>query len=117
MSELPLESNWERQAVKSLAQCLYLLSHGQFASAEDLGIWLKAEAEALALLAEPNEDDQPMEIEIPANRYDYKSGWKVKGDPYDCDECNGVGRNPGVEDLICPVCDGCGQLKTLIASA
>ncbi len=51
-SELPLLSSWERMAVKSLAQCLYLLSHGQFTSPEDLANWLQVEAEALALLSE-----------------------------------------------------------------
>jgi hypothetical protein len=114
MSELPLIASWERQAAKSLAQCLYLLSHGQFMDVDDFAAWLKAEAEALALLVEPDREEEPMRIEIPANRYDYKSGWRVEGEPYDCDECNGAGSSPAVHDLICPVCNGCGQLKTLV---
>lgn len=52
MSELPLVSPWERQAVKVLTQSLYLLSHGDFTSPVDLANWLKTEAEALALLGE-----------------------------------------------------------------
>jgi hypothetical protein len=89
MSELPLASPWERQAVKSLAQALYLLAHGDFTSPADLANWLKHEADALAVESEGQywDEGEPVGLKCPECRSE-ATNYEPTCRTWKCEDCS-----------------------------